>query len=225
MKIYERLKQARKEKNITQGEVAKILMTTQPQIAKYESGQQEPTASRIIEFCKLYEISSTKLRQKSKPYQSRDSFPKGSKPKRSGRRAPNRCRAKKRLQRGDAGRSCISRYRASATHSIGLGAEAVLTKWRNPCGKRKQTAGTPRNTAGRKKDCMGCVQRNRRGKTAKEPQSHRATFPVAPKAIALGKRRWRRRLNRNIQIWKVYKMNISNKVYLDILTIDIPYKV
>lgn len=58
MKIYERLKQARKEKNITQGEVAKILMTTQPQIAKYESGQQEPTASRIIEFCKLYEISA-----------------------------------------------------------------------------------------------------------------------------------------------------------------------
>jgi len=53
-----RLKAARRQKGISQTQAADALRTDQRQISKYESGKQEPTATRLRELCELYEISA-----------------------------------------------------------------------------------------------------------------------------------------------------------------------
>jgi len=58
MEFCVRLKAARKQKGLSQARAAEILHTDQRQISKYESGRQEPSVSRLRDFCALYEVSA-----------------------------------------------------------------------------------------------------------------------------------------------------------------------
>lgn len=51
MKINERLKEQRKKQGLTQAAIASKLGTTQQQINKYETGEQEMTLSRFRAWC------------------------------------------------------------------------------------------------------------------------------------------------------------------------------
>ncbi len=62
-----RLKAARRQKGLSQTQAADALRTDQRQISKYESGKQEPSASRLREFCILYGVSSDWLLGLEKP--------------------------------------------------------------------------------------------------------------------------------------------------------------
>ena len=61
MKIGDKLKEARIKKGLTQKQVASEIQTTIQQISKYETGEQEPTASRLKELCKLYGVSADEI--------------------------------------------------------------------------------------------------------------------------------------------------------------------
>ena len=52
-----RLKESRKTANLTQAEVAKILLMPQQQYSRFENGKYELNYSQIVELCKLYDIS------------------------------------------------------------------------------------------------------------------------------------------------------------------------
>lgn len=57
----EKLKEARKNKKLSQEQVAEILNISRSNISKYENGNLEPTIQTLKEFCRLYEISSDYL--------------------------------------------------------------------------------------------------------------------------------------------------------------------
>ena len=57
----EKLKEARKNKNLSQEQVAEILNIARSNISKYENGNLEPTIQTLKEFCKLYEVSADYL--------------------------------------------------------------------------------------------------------------------------------------------------------------------
>ena len=61
MKINERIKELRKEKGITQKELAKAVNITQSNIARYETGQQEPKATNIIALADYFNVSADYL--------------------------------------------------------------------------------------------------------------------------------------------------------------------
>jgi transcriptional regulator with XRE-family HTH domain len=52
--IVKQLKRARKEANLSQGEVAKLLHKTQSYISKIESGQRKVDVIQLKEFAKIY---------------------------------------------------------------------------------------------------------------------------------------------------------------------------
>lgn len=58
MEYYERLKQTREDKDLSQKEVANLIGTTQQQLYKYENGLQEMTVTRLKKLCELYQVSS-----------------------------------------------------------------------------------------------------------------------------------------------------------------------
>lgn len=58
MDISHNLRQIRKEKGMSQTQVAEALQTTQQQYSKYEKGIHELPASRIVELCKLFSVSA-----------------------------------------------------------------------------------------------------------------------------------------------------------------------
>ena len=60
-RIGENLKQARKFKNLTQSDVAKILHMTQQQYSRFENGKFELNYSQILQLCELYDISPNEL--------------------------------------------------------------------------------------------------------------------------------------------------------------------
>lgn len=53
MQINERIREARKKTGMTQKQTAEALGTTQQQYGKYETGNQEMTASRLKAFCEI----------------------------------------------------------------------------------------------------------------------------------------------------------------------------
>ncbi len=55
------LKQARKDKRLTQKEVAGILNMTQQQYSRFENGVFELNYGQIIWLCKLYDITPNDL--------------------------------------------------------------------------------------------------------------------------------------------------------------------
>lgn len=61
MEIHERIKAARKEKKITQEEVARRIGTTQQQINKYETGKQEMTTTRFKCWCEVLNVSADEV--------------------------------------------------------------------------------------------------------------------------------------------------------------------
>lgn len=58
MEIHERLKAIREDRDESQGEIAKVIGTTQQQIYKYEKGLQEMTISRLKTLCEYYQVSA-----------------------------------------------------------------------------------------------------------------------------------------------------------------------
>lgn len=57
----ERLKEARKNKNLSQEQVAEKLNTARSNISKYETGFMEPSLQTLKELCELYEVSADYL--------------------------------------------------------------------------------------------------------------------------------------------------------------------
>lgn len=61
MEIHERIRKARRNKKITQEEVARRLGTTQQQINKYETGKQEMTTTRFKCWCEVLNVSADEV--------------------------------------------------------------------------------------------------------------------------------------------------------------------
>ena len=57
MKYYQRLKDLREDHDMLQKDVANILKTTQPQYARYESGERELPMHHFITLAKYYNVS------------------------------------------------------------------------------------------------------------------------------------------------------------------------
>lgn len=61
MKIEDKLLKLRKEKGLSQEEVADILNVSRQTISKWETGQSTPDFDKILPICELYEISCDEL--------------------------------------------------------------------------------------------------------------------------------------------------------------------
>ena len=57
MYIYQRLRDLREDKDITQGQVAKLLDTAREQYNKYELGKQEIPFHHVITLAKFYNVT------------------------------------------------------------------------------------------------------------------------------------------------------------------------
>ncbi|MBQ7227772.1 MAG: helix-turn-helix transcriptional regulator [Clostridia bacterium] len=60
-KIGQNLKEARKDKGLTQKEVAFILCMTQQQYSRFENGVFELNYNQILTLCSLYDITPNEL--------------------------------------------------------------------------------------------------------------------------------------------------------------------
>ena len=60
-KIGQNLKEARKDKGLTQKEVAFILRMTQQQYSRFENGVFELNYNQILTLCSLYDITPNEL--------------------------------------------------------------------------------------------------------------------------------------------------------------------
>lgn len=58
MQYYERIKDIRTDKEETQSDLAKAIGTRQQVIYRYETGQNEITASRLKAICEHYGVSA-----------------------------------------------------------------------------------------------------------------------------------------------------------------------
>ena len=61
MKIEDKLLKLRKEKRLSQEDVAEKLNVSRQTVSKWETGQSSPDLDKIIPLCELYEISSDEL--------------------------------------------------------------------------------------------------------------------------------------------------------------------
>lgn len=59
--VGQRLKQARKEKGLTQTEAGKAINQVQQAYAKYESGQIQLDYDKLVVLCKLFDCSADYL--------------------------------------------------------------------------------------------------------------------------------------------------------------------
>ena len=59
--VGQRLKQARKEKGITQTQAGQAINQVQQAYAKYESGQIQLDYEKMVKLCKLFDCSSDYL--------------------------------------------------------------------------------------------------------------------------------------------------------------------
>ena len=55
--LGQRLKELRKERNLSQKELADIIGTNNSSVCDWERGRTEPSVEMIINICKLFEIS------------------------------------------------------------------------------------------------------------------------------------------------------------------------
>ena len=67
MNIGEKLFELRKEKKLSQEEVAEKLNVTRQTVSKWETGQSTPDFDKILPLCELYEISTEELLTGKKP--------------------------------------------------------------------------------------------------------------------------------------------------------------
>ena len=61
MSYRQRLKELREDADISQTKIARILHTTQQQVYKYESQQQEMTVPKLKALCEFYGVSADYL--------------------------------------------------------------------------------------------------------------------------------------------------------------------
>ena len=66
MTISERLLKLRKEKNLSQEELANVLDVSRQTISKWETGESTPDFNKIIPLCEFYGITSDELLSGSK---------------------------------------------------------------------------------------------------------------------------------------------------------------
>ena len=59
--MNERLKSLRKEKGVSQKDVAKAIGVTMSAYSNYEQGIREPSFAILIELCKYFEVSADYL--------------------------------------------------------------------------------------------------------------------------------------------------------------------
>ena len=57
MAYYQRLKDLREDKDLTQKQIAEVLNTSHQYYNKYETGKQSITFERVIELAKFYDVS------------------------------------------------------------------------------------------------------------------------------------------------------------------------
>lgn len=58
MDIVNNLRKIRRQRNLSQEEIAAVLNTTQQQYSKYENGYNEIPVRHVITLCKFYGISA-----------------------------------------------------------------------------------------------------------------------------------------------------------------------
>ena len=58
MYLYQRIRDLREENDLTQSDIANILITTQQQYGRYENGQREIPVHHLITLCKYYNVSA-----------------------------------------------------------------------------------------------------------------------------------------------------------------------
>lgn len=61
MTYYERIRQAREDRDLSQADIAEILGTTRQQVSKYETGHQEMTVSKLVALCLALGVSADYL--------------------------------------------------------------------------------------------------------------------------------------------------------------------
>ena len=59
--VGENLKQARKDKGLTQKEVASLLKMTQQQYSRFENGVFQLNYEQILALCEIYEITPNEI--------------------------------------------------------------------------------------------------------------------------------------------------------------------
>ena len=57
MKYYERLKDIREDKDLTQADIAQLLGTTRQQVSKWETGMQMMGVDKYVRLAEYYNIS------------------------------------------------------------------------------------------------------------------------------------------------------------------------
>lgn len=57
----DRLKEKRKETNLTQEEMAKLLAIGQSAYAKWENGRTEPTLENVVKLAKIFDTTTDEL--------------------------------------------------------------------------------------------------------------------------------------------------------------------
>ncbi len=55
---YERMRDLREDKDLTQQDVANILKTTQQVYSRYENGENELPLRHLVTLCKFYKVSA-----------------------------------------------------------------------------------------------------------------------------------------------------------------------
>lgn len=58
MPYYEIIQELRKNKNLTQSDLAKIFSTTQRTISNWETGRNEPPYEMLIKYAKFFNVST-----------------------------------------------------------------------------------------------------------------------------------------------------------------------
>lgn len=58
MYLYQRIRDLREDNDLTQSDIANILITTQQQYGRYENGQREIPVHHLITLCKYYNVSA-----------------------------------------------------------------------------------------------------------------------------------------------------------------------
>ena len=61
MSIGERILELRKQKNISQVQLAKALGISRQAVSKWETGQTQPEADRIPRICAVFSVSADEL--------------------------------------------------------------------------------------------------------------------------------------------------------------------
>ena len=57
MERYQRMKDLREDRDLSQEDIAKVLQTTQEQISKYETGRQMMGIDKYVKLAKYYNVS------------------------------------------------------------------------------------------------------------------------------------------------------------------------